>query len=153
MTAEIFDWLQYVPDLIPGLWVAVQLTALTLLFGYPLGVVFAAGADARPRVVRSLAIVLTEFGRGSPLLVLLYLVYQGGPQVGWVPSAMFSAVAAFSFSAAAYSAEIIRGALGSVPPGQREAALAAGAVLGPVGRRVRLVGPGLLGTASWLRVG
>jgi polar amino acid transport system permease protein len=71
-------------------------------------------------------LVLVEVGRGLPLLVLLYLFYQGLPQLSVVLSALASAVWAFTWSAAAYATEIIRSSLRSVGSGQREAANAIG---------------------------
>ncbi len=118
--------IENLPDLVDGLVVALQLTGISLALGYPIGLALALLTDGRRRVVRGLAVTITELGRGLPLLVLLYIVYQGGPQAGWVPPAMTSAVIAFAFSAAAYSAEIIRSALGAVDDGQRNAAMAVG---------------------------
>lgn len=122
----LLSWARHIPELLDGLVVAMQLTGLSLLFGYPLGLLLAIGVNSRVLAVRSLALFVIELGRGLPLLVLLFLVYQGLPQVGFVAGAMVSAVAAFTLSTAAYSTEIVRSSLGAVPPGQAEAAAAAG---------------------------
>ncbi len=119
-------WITFIPDLLDGLWVAVKLTAISLLLGYPLGLALASAVGSRHTPVRWVSLAIVEIGRGMPLLVLLYLVYQGLPQIGLVPGAMTSAVAAFTISAAAYSTEILRASLGAVPPGQVEAAKACG---------------------------
>lgn len=124
--SELFTWVWYLPDLIDGLWVAIQLTALALLFGYPLGLLLAIGVGSRNPAVRWVALVVVEIGRGVPLLVLLFIVYQGLPQAGLILGPMVSAVLAFTFSAAAYATEILRSSLGAVSPGQGEAAAAAG---------------------------
>jgi polar amino acid transport system permease protein len=71
--------------------------------------------------VRWITIGFVEIGRGLPLLVLLYIFYQGLPQINIVPSALASATWAFTWSAAAYATEIIRSSLRSVPTGQTEA--------------------------------
>lgn len=122
----LFDWAGYVPDLLDGLVVAIQLTGLALLLGYPLGLLLAVGIDSSHRLASLASLAIVEVGRGMPLLVLLYIVYQGLPQVGFVVGGMTAAVAAFTLSTAAYSAEILRSSLGAVPPGQAEAAAAAG---------------------------
>lgn len=122
----LFTWVEFLPDLVSGLWVAVQLTGMALFFGYPIGLLLAVGIGSRHGVVRWIALLLVELGRGMPLLVLLFIVYQGLPQAGVVFGPMVSAVLAFTFSAAAYSTEILRSSLGAVPPGQGEAAAAAG---------------------------
>lgn len=124
--SSLYAWAGYLPDLIDGLWVALRLTGLSLLFGYPLGLLLALGVGSRLAVIRWLALLLVELGRGMPLLVLLFIVYQGLPQAGFVFGPMVSAVLAFTFSAAAYSTEILRSSLGAVSPGQAEAAAAAG---------------------------
>jgi polar amino acid transport system permease protein len=119
-------WMEYLPELASGLGVALRLTVASLVLGFPLGLVLAKLTESRSRALRLVALGLVEVGRGLPLLVLLYLVYQGLPQLGLTATAMVSAVAAFTWSAAAYSAEVIRACLGAVPVGQREAAIAAG---------------------------
>ncbi|MGH1493145.1 MAG: amino acid ABC transporter permease [Acidimicrobiales bacterium] len=124
--SSLFTWAGYLPDLVDGLWVALRLTGFSLLFGYPLGLLFALGIGSRLAVIRWVTLVLVELGRGMPLLVLLFIVYQGLPQAGLVFGPMVSAVLAFTFSAAAYSTEILRSSLGAVSPGQAEAAAAAG---------------------------
>ena len=60
--------------------------------------------------------------RGTPLLVQLAIIFFGMPQLGIKLSPWPSAIIAFSLNVAAYSAEIIRAAILSVPKGQWEAA-------------------------------
>ena len=126
MNWDLLRWTQYVPDLVDGLGVALKLTAIVLVLGYLLGLLLAQTTASSNRIVRVVALAIVEVGRGAPLLVLLYIVYQGLPQFSLTPSALISAIAAFTWSAGAYSAEIIRASLGAVPAGQREAAAAAG---------------------------
>ena len=64
--------------------------------------------------------------RGTPLLVQLFIVFYGLPQVGIKFSPWPAAVLAFSLNVAAYAAEIIRSAILSVPKGQWEAATTVG---------------------------
>ncbi len=126
MSSDLLGWTEYVPELAVGLAVALQLTAASLLLGYPLGLVLVSITGSSSAPLRAVGLVIVELGRGIPLLVLLLIVYQGLPQVNVTPTAIVSAIAAFTWSAAAYSTEIIRAALGAVPPGQAEAADAAG---------------------------
>jgi len=112
--------------LAPGLGTALQLAGLSLALAYVLGLVLALLVDARQRVVRIAALVVIEVGRGLPLLVILYLVYRGLPQVGFYLDPMPAAVIAFTWSIGAYASEIMRSSLNAVPPGQREAAAALG---------------------------
>lgn len=126
MSGNLVGWTQYVPELAGGLGVAVQLTLASLVLGYPLGLVLV-GLTGRPQLApRAIGLAVVELGRGIPLIVLLFIVYQGLPQIDVTPTAIVAAIAAFTWSAAAYSTEIIRASLGAVPPGQSEAAAAAG---------------------------
>lgn len=120
------QWAELFPALLPGLWVTVQLTALALLFGLPLGVVLAVGASAPRRWVRWPVIALVEIGRGAPALILLYVVYYGLPQLGLLLSSFPAAVVAIALTTGAYSSEVFRAGLLAVPKGQREASRALG---------------------------
>lgn len=150
---DFITWLGYAQQLLPGLGRALQLTVVSLALGYPIALVLALLVDSKFRLVRWTALVVVELGRGIPLLVLLYLFYQGLPQVAVVPTAFVAAVWAFTWSTAGYATEIIRSALGSVPNGQIEAASASGLsdrdrfrfVVAPQAARIAL--PPLLGLA------
>jgi polar amino acid transport system permease protein len=100
------------------------LTLVSIGIGYPLGFGLALLTEARSAAARWFAIVVVEVGRGLPILVLLLLVYRGLPSVGILFGAFLSASVALVWSAAAYSAEIIRTGIGAVPRGQFDAAYA-----------------------------
>lgn len=122
-----FDsWATYFPDLLGGLWVSVRLAGLSLLVGMPAGLMFALGAGARSRPVRIMVIVLVEIGRGTPALVVLQIVYFGLPNSGITLSSFLAAALALALTTAAYTSEILRGGLQSVPQGEVEAAEALG---------------------------
>jgi polar amino acid transport system permease protein len=118
----IVDWPQYIPELLPGLWIALGLTAVSCALGYVLGFFLALLAEARSKALRTISLVVVELGRGIPVLVLLFIIYQGLPQLGILLSSIPSAVVAITFSAAGYSSEMIRAGLNAVPRGQFEAA-------------------------------
>ncbi len=74
---------------------------------------------------------LFTFFRGTPLLIQLYLIYYGLSQVVNVEDSLwqhawFCALVAFVLNTAAYTAEIIRGAINGLPKGEVEAAIAYG---------------------------
>jgi L-cystine transport system permease protein len=60
--------------------------------------------------------------RGSPLLVQLFVIFYGLPNVGIVLDPLTAAIIGFSLNGGAYNAEVIRGAIESIPRGQWEAA-------------------------------
>ncbi|KAF5290999.1 hypothetical protein FQR65_LT20532 [Abscondita terminalis] len=75
---------------------------------------------------RMRAIAVVEVGRGVPALVVLYMVYFGLPAFGLLLENFAAAATALTFTVAAYSSEMIRAGIASVPRGQREASQALG---------------------------
>lgn len=150
---DLQTWLGYAAELLPGLGVAMQLTGISLALGFPLALIFAVAIDSLPKPLNWIVVGVVEIGRGVPLLVLLYIFYQGLPQIDIVPSAMVAAVSAFTWSTASYATETIRSSIQSVPNGQSEAASAAGLsgmdsfrfVIAPQAARIAI--PPLMGLA------
>lgn len=145
---EIVTWL---PDLLSGLWISLQVTGLSLLLGIPFGLLLALGVMSKRGAVKALSLFMVEIGRGAPALVLLQFIYFGLPSSGLMLGSFTAAVIALAWNTGAYTSEIIRASLQSVAYGQREAAVSLGLtrldelryVILPQGLRVAL--PGLLG--------
>lgn len=120
MTAGL--WQNWV---LPGIWITVQLLLYSaVLAGF---VAFAVGMARthRSRFVRFLAGFYTEIFRGTSALILMFwLFFVLPPLLGWQLVPMWAAVLALGLSYGAYGAEIVRGALNSVAPAQREAGVA-----------------------------
>ncbi|WP_159706593.1 amino acid ABC transporter permease [Arthrobacter sp. 18067] len=143
----------YLPRLGDGLVLSLQLTAISVVLGYALGLVFALGVSSTNKLVRFPTLVVVEIGRGIPALVVLYIVYYGFPAIGILFENVLAAAIGLTFTAAAYSSEMIRAGLQSVPKGQLEAAAALGLhgrtafgrVIFPQGIRSAI--PGLMGLA------
>lgn len=112
--------------LLDGLTLSVQLTGLGLLFGLPLGLIFAIVVDVRSRIVRTIGLLVVELSRGTPLLVMLYLVYYGLPQTGLTLSRFVAATCTFAITYGAYTGEVFRSSLKAIPPGQWEASASLG---------------------------
>lgn len=77
-------------------------------------------------VFYGLSTFYTSFFRGTPLLVQIFLIYLGLPQIGPVPAAIPSGIIALSLNYGAYLSEIFRSGILSVPQGQREAGASLG---------------------------
>jgi polar amino acid transport system permease protein len=120
---EITTWM---PELLGGLSISLQVTALSLLFGIPLGLVLALGVLVHNKVLRVGSLLLVEIGRGAPALVLLQFIYFGLPTTGLIVDSFPAAVIALAWNTGAYASEIIRASLQSIAYGQREAAEALG---------------------------
>jgi polar amino acid transport system permease protein len=144
-------WAQWLPNLLSGLRISVEVTVACLALGIPLGLVLAVGVSAQSRFVRYVSVVVIELGRGAPALILLQFLYFGLPTTGLTLSSFASSVLALALNCGAYTSEIIRAGLQSVPHGQKEAAFAIGLsssdsfrlVILPQGLRVAI--PPLLG--------
>ena len=124
-------WLQLMLDSLgPLLWAALVFTApLTLLsfvLGLTLGLAVALirlfAAWPFTAIVRFYVWII----RGTPLLVQLFLIFYGLPSVGIVLDAFPAALIGFTLNVGAYSSEIIRAVIASVPKGQWEAAYSIG---------------------------
>ncbi|REE18145.1 amino acid ABC transporter membrane protein 2 (PAAT family) [Paraburkholderia sp. BL27I4N3] len=152
--SEILNlWAQWLPSLLGGLKISVEVTIACLVLGIPLGLLLAVCVGSPSRVLRTVAVVFIEIGRGAPALILLQFLYFGLPTTGLTLSSFASSVLALALNAGAYTSEIMRAGLLSVPFGQREAAFAIGLsprdsfrlIVLPQGLRVAI--PPLLGYA------
>ena len=81
----------------------------------------------------------TSLFRGVPLLMQIYMIYMGLPQLGYVVGAVPAGVAALSLCYGAYMTEIFRAGIESIPKGQWEAARALG--LRPAAVMTRIILP------------
>ncbi|ASY65284.1 Glutamate transport membrane-spanning protein (plasmid) [Sinorhizobium sojae CCBAU 05684] len=92
-------------------------------------VIALAGAIAklsRNGVLYGLATFYTSLFRGLPLLMQIYIIYLGLPQVGYVIGAVPAGILALSLCYGAYMTEIFRAGIESIPRGQTEGAFALG---------------------------
>jgi polar amino acid transport system permease protein len=126
MSAWLTDWGNELPTLARGLLTSVELTAVGLSAGLLLGLLLALGSSAPTKPTRWLTLTVVELGRGTPMLVVLELVYFGLPQVNLDLSGFAAAVVAIALITGAYTSEIFRAGLDAVPFAQREASQAVG---------------------------
>ena len=114
------------PLLRAGLVFTVPLAILSFAFGLTLGFLTAVVRLFAPRPVAAIARFYVWFIRGTPLLVQLFVIFYGLPSLGILIDAFPAALIGFSLSVGAYTSEIFRAALLSIPKGQWEAAYAIG---------------------------
>lgn len=124
-------WLSLmIESLGPLLWACilftVPLTLLSFAFGLGVGFLAALGRLFGPPPVAAFVRFYVWIIRGTPLLVQLFLIFYGLPSVGIVLDAFPAALIGFTLNVGAYSSEIVRAALASVPKGQWEAAYSIG---------------------------
>lgn len=123
MNNDVGLWLL---DLLPGLLVSLELTAVLLAMGLPAAILLAVGLRNRLRLVRVITQTIVEIAKGMPSLVLIYVLYFGLPQLGADLGAFMSAAAALAISFAGYACDSFKAGFDAVPAGQVEAAHALG---------------------------
>ncbi|MFV0352700.1 MAG: amino acid ABC transporter permease [Oscillospiraceae bacterium] len=125
----IIQMLGWIPPLLEGAKITISLSIVSLAAGLFLSVFLALGKISKNKIISKLCSAYIFFFRGTPLLMQLYFIYYGLPQINpaWViPSRFAAAWIAFSLNSAAYCAEIIRAGIQSINKGQFEAAKALG---------------------------
>jgi len=139
----VTHWLQLMLESLgPLLWAALVFTApLTLLsfaLGLALGLAVALIRLFGPAPLAAVVRFYVWIIRGTPLLVQLFLIFYGLPAAGIVLDAFPAALIGFTLNIGAYSSEIIRAVIGSVPKGQWEAAYSIGMTWSQAMRRTIL---------------
>ncbi|MFO1104582.1 MAG: ABC transporter permease [Amaricoccus sp.] len=126
---------QYWPTYLSGTLLTIQLVAISAVLGFLLAVPVALARLSESSILRGVASAYSLFFRGTPLLVQIFLVYYGLSQFTFIRQsflwpflrdAYVCALITFTLNTAAYSGEILRGGILSVPRGEIEAARACG---------------------------
>lgn len=112
--------------ILPGLTMTIPLTAISFTLALVIATAAALVQFANIRVIKQVARFYIWVIRGTPLLVQLFVVFYGLPNLGIVIDPFPAAVIVFSANEGAYCAETIRAALESVPVGQLEAGYCVG---------------------------
>lgn len=120
MLIDIFN------TLVKGLTVTVEVTVLAGLLAAAVAILAGTCRLSQRRSVRVGSGAYIEFFRGTSALVQLYLLYFALPLVGVSVSALMAGVIVIGLNVGSYGAEAVRGAVLSVPTGQREAATVLG---------------------------
>ena len=114
------------PALLRGFFNTLLLGIMSIAVGVPVGLGISLLRLYAPKPVRLLSVGYIDIFRAMPVLVVLILIYYALPFVGIRLSSWASAILAFSIVMAAYSAEVFRSGIESIPKGQFEAAQALG---------------------------
>ena len=127
---------RYAPAYLQGLGTTLSLVSISMVLGAIFSLPVAYGRMSANPILSGLAYCYVYFFRGTPLLMQLFLVYYGlgsfSPELkAWglwwfFRDAWNCALLTFTLNTAAYQAEILRGAIESVPRGQHEGAAALG---------------------------
>lgn len=110
-----------------GLLLSLELAAIAIAIGIVIGLTLAVWYVSAGRIVRTVIAAYVEFIRNVPLILLVYLVFYGLPQVVNLRyDATTSFVATLSIYSGAYLVEVFRSGLEAVPRGQIDAGKAIG---------------------------
>lgn len=126
-TGQQSVFMQLITKLPQGALLTIILTSFSVFFGLIGGSLIAFGLISPSKILRILCRFYVEFFRGTPMLVQLFIIYFGLPALfqgiglQWSLDRFPAAIAALSLNVAAYLAEIIRGGIQSIDPGQWEA--------------------------------
>lgn len=120
------QYLGYIPLLAKGGLITVELSLLSMALAIVVGLVVALMRLYAPAPLSALAGFYVEAIRGTPLLIQLYLIYYGLPNIGIKLSPFMAAFTGLGLNYAAYEAENYRAGILSIPHSQMEAALALG---------------------------
>ena len=127
---EVF--LEVYPSLLKGLGVTIQVTVLSLLIAFVIGMISCMMGISSFRPVTWISKFYVWVVRGTPFIVQLFIIYFGIPQliqsmgVEFRLTSFQAAVITLSINAGAYMSEIFRGGIQAVPKGQMEAARSLG---------------------------
>lgn len=112
------------PILLRGMVVTLQATVVGFVLAAIFGLVLAALKGMPSRIVSWPAKIISEFLRDTPLLIQLFFLYYVLPDYGIVLPAFMTGALALGLQYSAYTSEVYRAGLESVPQGQHEAARA-----------------------------
>jgi polar amino acid transport system permease protein len=129
----------FMPLFLEGAWMTVKLSVLSLALGLVLGAFGGLSKTSSLWPLRSIANLYTWMFRGTPLLVQLFILYFGLPQIGLSLEPFQAGVLGMALNTGAYCTEIVRSGLMAVDRGQREAASALG--MSPAVAMFRVIGP------------
>ena len=124
-----FNWQvmqQYLPKIVEGFFVTIQLALAVVVTGIACGLVLAVVRAARVRAVNFFIVVFVDAFRALPPLVVIILFYFALPTVGVRMSGFVATWLSLSLVLAAYAEEIFWAGIVAVPKGQWEAARSVG---------------------------
>jgi polar amino acid transport system permease protein len=133
---DVDKFTRYGPRYLDGLLTTITLVGISIILGALLSLPLAFARMSNNRIIGTLAYTYVYVFRSTPLLAQLFLIYYGlgsfRPQMETVGlwwffrEAWYCGLLSLTLNTAAYQAEILRGAIQSVPKGQLEGAASLG---------------------------
>jgi polar amino acid transport system substrate-binding protein len=116
----------FLPSLLKGAGITILLSVASMAFAITLGIFLTMTRLYGPLPAKTAATAYIEIYRGTPLLIQLFILYYGLPNIGITLSPLAAAIIGLGMNYAAYEAEVYRAGMEAVPRGQMEAALSLG---------------------------
>lgn len=126
------------PSLLKATLMTILLAAISIIIALVLGFFAAIVRILKVRILNGIATAYVSIIRGTPLLVQIFVIYYGLPQIGISLDPISSGVVALSLNAGAYLSESFRAAILAVDNGQMEASLSMGMAYSQALRRIIL---------------
>lgn len=124
------DWVFFAtevePLLIRGMFDALRVIVVAIVIGFFIGLIMATFRTVRNRFLNIFATLYSDLFRNTPLLVQLFVITYGLPELGINPPLFVDAVLGLCLNTGAYQSEIIRSGILAIPRGQMEAARSLG---------------------------
>ncbi|WP_099352563.1 amino acid ABC transporter permease [Fredinandcohnia onubensis] len=142
ITANMEGWelfMNSLPSMLSGaIQYTIPLTLISFIGGLILALLTAIMRLSKSKLIQIPAIIYVSAIRGTPLLVQLFIIFYGLPNIGVNIDPFPSAAIAFILNVGAYASEIIRASILSIPKGQWEAAFTIGMTRWTALRRIIL---------------
>ncbi len=116
----------YLPLLGKGAVITLELSIISMLVAVAVGLLVTLLRLYVPAPISKIAVLYVEIMRGTPLLLQLFFIFYGLPNIGIKLSPFLAAIMGLGLNYAAYEAELYRAGIQSIPHAQMEAALALG---------------------------
>jgi polar amino acid transport system permease protein len=126
MTQFLLNAREFMPILLQGAWLTIQVTLGSLALSTLLGLVWAAMRVSGIPLLANTSAGVINLLRGIPIIVLLFFLYFVMPDVGISLSAVQAGILGLGIAYSAYQAENFRAGIEAVDQGQSEAACAMG---------------------------
>lgn len=114
--------IEYLPVLLQGLLVTLQIAGIGCCIGLVLGTMLALMQTSSNTLLRFFVTSYVVIIRGTPMLIQIVCAYFLLPQIGISIPALWTAIIAIGLNSAAYISQVIRSGISSIGKGQIEAA-------------------------------
>lgn len=134
-----FDFmLKYTPFIFKGVGTTIFVSICSIVFACILALLGAVSRLSKNPVMYGISTFYVSIIRGTPLIVQIFVIYLGLPQLGIVLSAVPAGIIALSVNYGAYMTEIFRAGIQAIRRGQVEAAYSLGMTYTQMMRRIVL---------------